>query len=393
LQINPRKGKGTGAEKGVGVKLYSDFYTSDIIVASPLGLRLVGEKNKKNSASDSGEAFNFLSSIEVLYIHRADVLYMQNWEHLEYILNHCNKMPQGNLDNSVPGGVDFSRIRGYFLNNESVSHRQTIVTSHFNIAEIQAILRMHSSSWSGALSINYAKHDGVLEQAPAGLTQMFQYIHTSSYETQNSERFEFFKSNLLSQIIRLEQKHTLIIVPSYFDFVRIRNELIRQEVSAVFVHEYSRESEINRGRSRFFHGQRSILVYSGRAHFYRRFKLRGARHIVLYSLPEYNHFYSEFLNMIEDVNLDVNSYKSVNNAGSNSHDNSHSNSSSTTSSTAVSVDQSTSATVLFTMFERLQLERIVGHKRANYMLNDSTGSSSTSIKSSSIQQNKVFMFS
>ena len=45
LQINPRKGKGTGAEKGVGVKLYSDFYTSDIIVASPLGLRLVGEKN------------------------------------------------------------------------------------------------------------------------------------------------------------------------------------------------------------------------------------------------------------------------------------------------------------------------------------------------------------
>jgi hypothetical protein len=37
----------------------------------------------------------------------------------------------------------------------------------------------------------------------------------------------------------------------------------------VFVSEYSRDSEISRGRSRFFHGQKDILLFSGRAHFFR----------------------------------------------------------------------------------------------------------------------------
>ncbi len=37
--------------------------------------------------------------------------------------------------------------------------------------------------------------------------------------------------------------------------------IIRQEANAVFVSEYSRVSEIARGRARFFSGQKPILVY------------------------------------------------------------------------------------------------------------------------------------
>jgi hypothetical protein len=33
--------------------------------------------------------------------------------------------------------------------------------------------------------------------------------------------------------------------------------------------EYSRDSEISRGRSNFFHGRKDIMLYSGRAHFFR----------------------------------------------------------------------------------------------------------------------------
>ena len=47
------------------VKLYSDFYSSDIIVASPLALRLVvGSEGAPTKDRD----FDFLSSIEVMII-------------------------------------------------------------------------------------------------------------------------------------------------------------------------------------------------------------------------------------------------------------------------------------------------------------------------------------
>ena len=46
------------------LKLYTDFYSSDVIIASPLGLRMVigseGEDEKKD--------FDFLASIEVLVL-------------------------------------------------------------------------------------------------------------------------------------------------------------------------------------------------------------------------------------------------------------------------------------------------------------------------------------
>ena len=59
------------------VKIYSDFYTSDILVASPLGLRLLigadGERQRD---------YDFLSSIEVVLVDPLQAIAMQNWDHL-----------------------------------------------------------------------------------------------------------------------------------------------------------------------------------------------------------------------------------------------------------------------------------------------------------------------
>ena len=47
----------------------------------------------------------------------------------------------------------------------------------------------------------------------------------------------------------------------------------------------------------FFHGKRHLMLYTGRCHFYKRFRIKGVRHIVFYELPIQPHFYSEICNL------------------------------------------------------------------------------------------------
>ena len=87
------------------LKLYTDFYSSDIIVASPLGLRTVlgatgyvdmtpylnvhsGTSHLVLTSvtfyfSDKKCDHDFLSSIELLIMDQCDVFLMQNWQHVE----------------------------------------------------------------------------------------------------------------------------------------------------------------------------------------------------------------------------------------------------------------------------------------------------------------------
>lgn len=59
------------------LKLYTDFYAADILIASPLGLRMIiGSEGEKKYEYD------FLSSIEILILDHTDVFLMQNWEHV-----------------------------------------------------------------------------------------------------------------------------------------------------------------------------------------------------------------------------------------------------------------------------------------------------------------------
>ena len=284
LQINPGQGKGNGADKGSYVRLFSDFFLSDIIIASPLGLRLVSENKMK---------YDYLSSLEMILIHQADVLYMQNWEHVDFMLSKCNKLPEHD------SGTDFSRIRPYFLEEHGKYHRQLIVMSAFNDPKIQGFIREYGHSRAGNVRLKKNWREGILANVSAKIRQTFHIIPTiTSFSNDEDMRFRFFKDKILKHLLRIGQKHTLIIAPSYLSFVRLRNEFIRQEVDAAFISEYSRDSEISRGRSRFFQGHKSMLLYSGRSHFFRRYMIRGALHVIFYSLPEYPQFYSEIVNLI-----------------------------------------------------------------------------------------------
>jgi U3 small nucleolar RNA-associated protein 25 len=79
--------------------------------------------------------------------------------------------------------------------------------------------------------------------------------------------------------------------------------------------------------------------------FRRRFWLRGAKRLIFYSLPEYAHFYSEIVNMLQPDSA----------SGSSSNG-------------GAQLQGRASCLVLFTQYERMALERVLGEKRARHIL-------------------------
>ena len=100
---------------------------SDLIIATPLALRLAAEEEGRQGVLDR------LSSIEVLLMDQADVLLYQNWETVE----RCIRAVSG-----VPSSVDadVQRVRLPFLDAHGSACRQHIVLSSFNDARLRALV-------------------------------------------------------------------------------------------------------------------------------------------------------------------------------------------------------------------------------------------------------------
>ncbi|KAI7720964.1 DUF1253-domain-containing protein, partial [Hortaea werneckii] len=98
------------------MKYFSAFYTSDIILASPLGLRRIIENEDKKK-----QDWDFLSSIEILILDQVDAMQMQSAENIEVVMRHLNLQPRS------AHGTDFNRVRPFYLDNHARHFRQTIL--------------------------------------------------------------------------------------------------------------------------------------------------------------------------------------------------------------------------------------------------------------------------
>lgn len=126
------------------LQLYTDFYGSDIIVASPLGLRmLVGAEGEKE------RDYDFLASIEVLVMDQADVFLMQNWDHLLHVLDHFHLQPK------KTHGTDFSRVRSWAVNGWAKYYR--LVDSNIIVKSLMSKLKL-SICISTYLLLTHALH-------------------------------------------------------------------------------------------------------------------------------------------------------------------------------------------------------------------------------------------
>jgi U3 small nucleolar RNA-associated protein 25 len=338
---------GAGASSGVNVKLCADFYRSDIILASPIGLKMSISGNDEDDDEAEEADVDFLSSIDICVICRSDVLLMQNWDHVNSVLDSLNRQPRKVSD------IDFSRVRNYHLEGRGSYWRQLILVSQFASPRILSTFRRHAENVEGSLRMRRvvrSEDASVCEVAVRGTRQVFQRVTCQSPSEAGPDRLRYFSEHVLPKLTRSGQKHTLIYVPSYFDFIALRNLLLKREADFVSITEYARVSEVSRGRARFLQGRKSIMLYTGRAHFFLRHKIKGARHVIFFGLPEYAEFYPAVVNMLN---------------GGSSDD----------AKDGVVPCSPMSCLSLFTKFDAHQLERIVGTSNAERLIKQGEKSS------------------
>jgi len=271
------------------LKLYENFYNSDIIIASPLGLRMI-----IGAEGESSRDYDFLSSVEMLIFDQSEIFLMQNWDHVLHIMNHFHLQPK------EAHGTDLQRVRNWSINGLSKHYRQTMLFSSCKLSNLMAIFKNRCINYGGSVSVVNPILTGTISHVVCSLKQFYHKLSSKTPTESIKERFDYFINKVLTQLQALNEKHVLIYVPSYFDYVCIRNYLKTEDYSFVQISEYTKPGKVARARDLFYHGECQILLYSERYHFYNRTKIRGIENIIFYQLPTIAGFYSELCNSIID---------------------------------------------------------------------------------------------
>lgn len=223
------------------LKLYSDFYSSDIIVASPLGLRtIIGAQGEPD------RDFDFLTSIELLIMDQADLFFMQNWFHVIHLFDHMHLKPK------ELHGTDVSRVRQWCLNLWAKFYRQTLIFSSVMLPHLESIFTKKCCNYAGKVKVVNPVAQGSICQVYVPMQHVFRKFSAATPLEMMDRRFDFFVQKVLPAQKDSSMKQTLIFVPSYYDYVRIRNHFKKEDISFVQICEYSKVSFLPKKKLIFY---------------------------------------------------------------------------------------------------------------------------------------------
>lgn len=311
------------------LKLYTNFYSSDIIIGSPLGLRRV-----VGAEGETVRDYDFLSSVELLIMDQIDVVLMQNWDHLYQVLDYMHLQPQKSHD------IDYSRLRSWCVNGWTKYYRQTLIFSSIETPFINTLLIKKCFNYAGQVKVANALEPGSIRDVTIKIPQVFYRFDASDLCQAIDSRLDFFLKEILPRYTDPIYNHTLIYVPCYFDFIYLRNRMMKENMSFTMISEYTEDKKVARARDMFFHSDAHFLLYTERWHFWRRTRIKGIRHLIFYQLPTYPHFYSEMCNLMDNLYQNPRS----------------------------GTEYNMSVTVIYNKFDAITLTQIVGQNRASKMI-------------------------
>lgn len=366
------------------MRLYAPFHRADILICSPLGLRQI-----TGAEGERRRDYDFLSSVELCIVDRADVLRMQNWEHVQEVMQVVNRKPQG------LGSIDISCLRPQFADGRAREFRQTVVTSNGQSLDADALFKLscapavssapkekslaarlrapqlgrskkgrtldlnadedEETGWSlqmlksmeskeaaagscrGIAKLAAFAEGAPLREATAfGISRQF-FLHTpcESLAQQSDRLFETFETRYWRPL-GSSLEGLLVVATTYYNFLRLRRFLREEGASFSSIFEYSTPKAVGHARQHFFQNERRLLLVTERFLWYRRFRLKGANYVLFYGVPQTAEIYEEVLG-------------------------------------AVRVPSQCNSMCLFTKHDAFALERIVGHERAKNMLTSTPG--------------------
>lgn len=138
------------------------------------------------------------------------------------------------------------------------------------------------------------------------IKQVFSRFQSPTFQKDPDARFTYFTNTIIPWILKLPRSPEgilglVIAIPSYFDYVRVRNYFAMNSTvsslswSSISENNTDAEPVTRRARSHFLTGRHSVLLYTGRAHHFYRYALRGVRTVVFYQLPDNPLFYKEMV--------------------------------------------------------------------------------------------------
>ena len=130
-------------------------------------------------------------------------------------------------------GTDLSRVRLWALNDHSAHYRQNLIFSGVPLPEASALFSRKGTNFGGKVGVanSVALTSASVCRIIVQLPQTFHRFPSLSSKTAAEDRFQFFVKKILPQYRECMMTNTLIYVPSYYDYVRLRNYFHKEDIN------------------------------------------------------------------------------------------------------------------------------------------------------------------
>ncbi|CDR97665.1 -U3 small nucleolar RNA-associated protein 25 [Babesia bigemina] len=268
--------------QGGMLHLYTPFYTSDIIVTSPLGIKIMLQED---------EEYDFLSSIEVLLIDRMDVLKFQNWQFFIEVFEKLNRPLKKWRD------ADLSRLRVSTIDGQSEVYRQTVglsCTQHF---VFNAFFKRLVNRRGFIKLASVPTQDFVLLGSQLRVKQLFIKVAASSVTDADGSLLNYFLKNMLNSIQGIGG--VLVVLGDYTHFLRVKKELKMANFEYLPCHESNSSKQMLFARQQFQAGKTPVVLTTSRLLFFKRYVIKGTCRVLFVVPPDYPEIYREAFRMLD----------------------------------------------------------------------------------------------